>query len=362
MIQQTNTIALTLGGSSSSVWLASPIAIGTAVLSPIVSQAADYWGRKWFLVLLTLCGAVGSIVVARANSMGMAIAGFTVTGVSYGAQPLLHVVSSEVIPRRYRSWGQAADLVSNALGGITSLLVGGAFTRTSNTPSEGFRNYWYVSTCLFAFSSALVAFVYNPPRTERQSTLSPGQKLARLDWVGYALLAAGVLLFCVGLSWSENPFPWSDPHTSATFTVGLSLMLLLAVYETFVKKDGMFQHELFQNRNFALVLVCVFCEGLAFFAANQYFAFQVGILYETDNLIVGVRYSIALLVSILSALFAGAYCAATRRTRWITVAAFLCFVIFFATMASSNASSSQMVWGVPVFLGTGLGLSLCALM
>ncbi|KAK3328580.1 major facilitator superfamily domain-containing protein [Cercophora scortea] len=360
---QTNTIALTLGNGSTadSVWLASSIAIGTAVLSPIFSQGADYFGRRWFLIIATLIGAVGSIVIARATSMGMAIAGFTITSISYGAQPLLHAVSSEVLPRRYRSWGQAADLTANAFGGITALLVAGAFTRTSNVPSEGFRNFWYVGTGLFFLASVLCALLYHPLPTERETSFTVGEKLAKLDWVGYALLTFGIVLFCVGLSWSDNPFPWSDPHTSATFAVGMLMIVLLAVYETFFKKDGMFHHGLFKNRNFAITLVCLFCEGVAFFGANNYFAFQVGVLYETDALIVSVRYSITMFVSIFSCLGAGLYCAATKKIRWISVASFLFFVIFFACMAQSTPEQSTAVWGFPVFLGMALGLSLVAL-
>jgi MFS family permease len=343
------------------VWLASTIAILTAVLSPIVSQAADYWGRKWFLVILTFIGAIGSIVVARATTMNMAVAGFAITGIAYGAQPLLHAVSSEVLPRRYRSYGQAADLIANALGGVTALYVSGAFTRRSNVPSEGWRNFWYVATGLFVLSSVLCAAVYHPPRTEKQSSLSFRQKMAKLDWFGYVLFAAGIVLFCIGLSWSENPYPWSDPHTSATFASGLFLIILFALYETFVKKDGMFHHGLFRSRNFPLAVFCIFCEGVAFFAANNYFAFQVGVLYETDALIVGVRYSITMLVSIPAAIACGVYCSITKKIRWITVASFLIFVVFFACMANTDATSSQAVWGYPVFLGFGLGLSLCVL-
>ncbi|KAK3377462.1 major facilitator superfamily domain-containing protein [Podospora didyma] len=361
---QANTIALTLNGNGSTangVWLTSSIAIGTAVLSPIFSQAADYWGRRWFLVISTLVGAVGSIIVARATSIEIATAGFAITSVSYGAQPLLHAVSSEVLPRRYRSWGQAADLVSNAFGGIAGLLVGGAFTRTANVPSEGFRNFWYVGTALYLFAGVLCFLLYHPPATERQTVLSVGDKLKKLDWVGYFLLTAGILLFCIGLSWSENPYPWSDPHTSATFAVGLGLLVVLGGYEAFVKKDGMFHHALFQNRNFAIVLVCLFCEGIAFFGANNYFAFQVGILYETDALVVSLRYSITMIVSIFSAAGAGWYCATTKKVRWITVASFLFFVVFFACMATSGSSTSQQVWGYPVFLGMALGMSLVTL-
>ena len=293
--------------------------------------------------------------------MEMAIAGFTITGLSYGAQPLLHAVSSEVLPRRYRSWGQAADLVSNAFGGITALLVGGAFVPKANVPSEGFRNFWYLGTALYLLATALCALLYNPPATERETTFTFSEKVKKLDWIGYFLVSAGILLFCVGLSWSQNPFPWNDAHTSATFAVGLFLLVLLAGYETCVKKDGMFHHGLFQHRNFPIALACIFCEGLAFFAANNYFAFQVGVLYESNSLLVGVRYSITMMVSIFSATAAGMYCAATKKTRWITVASFVMFVVFFACMATTTPNTSTHTWGYPVFLGTALGLSLVSL-
>lgn len=293
--------------------------------------------------------------------MNMAIAGFTITGVAYGAQPLLHAVSSEVLPRRYRSYGQAADLVANALGGVTALLVSGAFTRTANVPSEGWRNFWYLATGLFVLSSVLCAAVYHPPPPERQVGMTFGEKMGSLDWSGYFLFAAGIVLFCVGLSWSENPFPWSDPHTSATFAVGLAFIVIFAMYETFVKKDGMFHHGLFRNRNFPIAVFCIFCEGVAFFAANNYFAFQVGVLYETDSLIVGVRYSITMLVSIVGAIACGVYLSITKKVRQISVASFLVFVIFFACMANTDAKSSMAVWGYPVLLGFAMGLSLCVL-
>jgi MFS family permease len=335
--------------------------IMTVVLGPIVSQAADYWGRRPFLIGLTALGAVGCIIVSRANSMGMAIAGFTVTGFSYGAQPLLHAVASEVLPRRYRSWAQAADLVASGLGGITALLVGGALNRQSNPMSESFRTFWYMTTGIFVLATILTVFFYNPPPRETQASLSFSEKLGRLDWVGYALLTGGLVLFCIGLSWSDNPYPWSDPHTSATFAVGMALVLALCLYEAFVKKDGMFHHGLFAERNFAIALACVFCEGVAFFAANQYFAFEVGVLYEQDNLRVGIRYSIPLIVSIFSALGGGLYCAVTKRVRWVTVVAFSVFTGFFIGMATSGPTDSTKVWGFTILLGTGLGLSLCVL-
>ncbi|KAI0177758.1 major facilitator superfamily domain-containing protein [Pestalotiopsis sp. NC0098] len=273
---QGHTIAAHFNDTANVVWLTAPIGTLTVVLGPIVSQAADYWGRKWFLVVCTMFGAVGSVIIARATSMGMLIAGFTVSGVAFGAQPLLHTVTSEILPRRWRGWGQAVDSISNSLGAVFGLLFGGALNRSNNPASNGFRIYYLVN-----------------------------------------------------MAWY---------------------------------KDGMFHHGLFNgNRNFAISLVAVACDGIAFFAANTYFAFEVSIFYEKDALLVGVRYSVVLLASCAGAFATGWYCAAARRIRWVTVAAFTVFLVFFICMATAGPASGRAVWFFPVLMGTALGMTLTSL-
>lgn len=78
------------------------MAIFTVVLGPIVAQAADYWGRKWFLVGLSFCGALGGLVTALATSMNMVIAGCCLIGTVFGAQPLLQYVLPRAI--LWRCW------------------------------------------------------------------------------------------------------------------------------------------------------------------------------------------------------------------------------------------------------------------
>jgi MFS family permease len=354
-------ISIVLGDSSKSVWLTSTITIFTTVLSPPVSQAADYWGRRWFLIILTGCGAIGAIIVARATSMDMAIGGMCVAGLSYGAQPLLHAVASEVLPRKYRPFAQAMDNVAAALGGLVGLLAGGAMTRNNN--HTGFRNYWYLTFAIYVVATMLCVVLYNPPPQHSQMGLTNGEKLQKLDWIGYALLASGLVLFSIGLSWSQNPYSWTDAHILAPFLIGCVLIVALAVYETKFKKDGMFHHGLFSNGwNFTIALVCVFVEGLSFFAANNYFAFEVSVLYETDPLRTGIRYGINFIVYAISAVVAGVLCSSTKRIRLPTVVAFCSMIIFFICMATATPGSSNAVWAYPIFLGIGLGVCLCALL
>lgn len=248
------------------------MAILTVVLGPIVSQAADYWGRKWFLVGLSFSGGLGGFITARANSMAMAIAGCCLIGTAFGMQPLLHTVLSEVLPRAWRGLAQTIAMLSNALGLFSGLVVGGVLTR--NGDPNGFRYFFYIGMAFFLMVGLICIFAYNPPLRQLQK-LPLREKMSQLDWIGYGLLASGLVLFCLGLSFLD-PYTWTDPQVSAPFAIGLVLAITLGVYEYKLKKDGMFHHGLFQrDRNFAISLVCLFCEGIGFFAANQYFAYEV---------------------------------------------------------------------------------------
>lgn len=87
----------------------------------------------------------------------------------------------------------------------------------------------------------------------------------------------------------------------------------------------------------------------------------MSVLYETDALLVGTRYSIMLICSMIGAVLAGLYCDITRRVRWVTVLAFVVFVAFFSCMATTTRASDKPVWGYPVLLGFGLGMTLTTL-
>ena len=196
-------VAAVVGGASQTTWLIAGTVIMTVVFSPPFSQASDYWGRKWFIFVPTFCGVIGSIILARASSMRMAIAGDVILSIAYGAQPLLHAVASEVLTHRNRAAAQAAVNVGSGLGGIIGLLAGAALTHNGN--ATGFRNFWYMNAGVFAAGCIGVLVFYNPPPRDTQTCFTFREKLNQLDWIGYIFLTIGLVLFVMGLSWAENP-------------------------------------------------------------------------------------------------------------------------------------------------------------
>lgn len=69
-LQLSTTVAEAVGGADKSSWMLSSLTITFVVFAPPVSQAADYWGRRWFLIILASLGCVGTIITSRATSVG----------------------------------------------------------------------------------------------------------------------------------------------------------------------------------------------------------------------------------------------------------------------------------------------------
>ncbi|KAJ9608024.1 hypothetical protein H2200_007012 [Cladophialophora chaetospira] len=350
-------VAAEIGGQGLTSWPSLAVIIFTVALAAPLSQASDYWGRKWILVIPNIGGIVGAVISARATSMGMYIAGFCVGGIGFGAQGLILAVISEVLPRKFRSWAQASANIMNALGSIFALTIGGYLVQSRR---DGFRIYFYICAGIYAVAVLLVALLYRPPPRELQS-LTFKAKVHALDWPAYLLLGSGIVLFCLGLLWAENPYPWKDAHVLAPLLIGAALLIVLVVYSTKFKKDGLFHHDLFHDRNFAISATASAIEGMGYMTAAVFFPYALSVL-QAGHLSTYRQYlcqMVGFCAFGLSCFLSGLYMYKTKSVRVTGVGTFVLFLIFMSLMASVNENTpSTHYWGYILFYGTGLGLAL----
>ena len=354
-----NSVTAVVGGQGKGTWLASTMTITAATLGPPVSQAADYWGRKWFVVVLSTGAFIGCIIVSRANSIGMAIAGQAVSALAQGCQPTIHAIASEILPRRYRPLAQSCINVAAAVGGASGLLIGGALTLHN---PDGFRIYWYITAAFYAVTTLIIFLLYHPPVRELQIKYTMREKLARLDWIGFFLLITGLVLFSFSLTSSISIYPWKSAHIIAPLVAGIVLLAAFFLYEWRWTRTGVIHHNLFsRGRNFAVAELCIFVEGMVFFASNQYFGFEIAAIYDQNQFKAGLYYSVAWYVTIISTTVAGIYCSRSKTIRLPVMVAFSSFALYNGLMASLNLSTRKNTLGYAVFLGIGLGTALNAL-
>ena len=70
LVQLASAVATAVGDGTNSSWLLASLTMAFVVFAPPVSQAADYWGRRWLLIVLALIGCAGTLITSRATSVG----------------------------------------------------------------------------------------------------------------------------------------------------------------------------------------------------------------------------------------------------------------------------------------------------
>ncbi|KAK3615604.1 hypothetical protein LTR56_026492 [Elasticomyces elasticus] len=349
-------ITAVTGGADQSIWLVSTLAISAAALGAPVSQAADFWGRKWFVVGFTGAGCVGCLIASRTQTFGVVIGGQSIGCLALGGQPLVHAIASEIIPRKYRSIAQGAVNLASSMGGIVGVLMGGALVRHS---PQGFRVYFYITAGLYGTIGLVVAWLYQPPPRPAQVELSHRQKLTALDWYGYALFVPGLILFSYALTSSSGVYRWSSPNIIGPLVVGVVLLLAFILYEWKVTAKGILHHGLFsRGRNFAICLALIFVEGLAFSAANTYFAYENAVLYDRTVFYAGLEFTVVFWTANVGTALTSLYVSRTKTVRTPLIFATMCVTIFFAAMTSLSLATRWNPIGFAVLLGVGLGSAL----
>lgn len=130
---------------------------------------------------------------------------------------------------------------------------------------------------LWGASSILLFFFYKPLKRQGEfDHLSFSQKLRQLDFIGFGLFLAGLVLFLVGLNVGGGLHPWISGTTLGTLCTGIVSLFLFAMYEWKGTTTGLLRHELFlggrnEGRTFAICVGLIFVEGILLFAYLIFF-------------------------------------------------------------------------------------------
>jgi MFS family permease len=344
------------GDTSKAFWCSGILNICIVALNPPLAQAADYWGRKWILVVCSACGFIGLMMVSRANTVVTALAGFTLTGIAVSPQFALYAVVSEIVPRKHRAWAQVTVGVSTGIGAIVAVLMAGALLRYNIL--ENYRTFFYVAAGVYGLGTLGVLVGYNPPRRQEE-TYTLSQKVHRLDLPGIFLISSGLTLFALGMSFYGSDYTFQTVKVLAPFIIGIVLLSLFGLYSWLIRKDGIANHRLFQKRNFPLACFIAFAEGVTFFTFNSYFVYEQIAVMGSDTWTASLRALVFYGVSIVIVFVAGAYTTWTKRLSDPLILGFVVYVAFCAAMTTVKpTTSSAAICGFAFLAALGNGFVL----
>ncbi|GEL94634.1 MFS transporter [Cellulomonas composti] len=202
--------------ASNASWVLTATLLGGAISMPLAGRLADLYGKKPVLVCTAALLVVGSLVCAVSDSLGFVLAGRVLQGMAMGYIPVAISLVREIAPRH---------LVNTAVAGVSATLgVGGAL----GLPLAAWvaqNNDWHM---LFWISAGLAAVMLTLTAllVPHVHDAHPG----RVDWLGAAGLAVGLVSVLVGISKGKD-WGWGSATTIGMIGGGVVVLLVWGWYQ-----------------------------------------------------------------------------------------------------------------------------------
>ena len=214
-------IAADVGASTSATsWLLTGFLLSASVATPIVGKLGDLHGRGRVLAMVLLVFAVGGVVNAFADSLGVLVAGRVLQGVGGGVFPLAFGIVRDTFPR---------EKVPGALGIVSAVFgIGGGI----GLPLSGvILDHGDVSLIFWVNLVALPAAVAAWRVVPRTTTTGS----ARIDWLGAGLLSVALASILLGVSQSGR-WGWGSGRTLGSIAAGLVVLVVWVLVESRVRE------------------------------------------------------------------------------------------------------------------------------
>ncbi|EGV65457.1 hypothetical protein PSN45_002364 [Yamadazyma tenuis] len=205
------------------VWLMTGFFLPSTVFSANWGQISIIFGRKYTMVVCVVLFEAGSLMCALAPNMNTLIGGRVLAGVgASGIQSLAFIIASEVTAINKRPFVFACMGISMAVSLVCGPLIGGAFG--SNV---SWRWCFYINLPVGGVASVFFVYSFNPPNP----VFDLRTKLKLVDYIGTTLIAIGLVLFLLGLSfYSTNEYPMKSAAVIVNIILGAFFFIGFCVW------------------------------------------------------------------------------------------------------------------------------------
>jgi MFS family permease len=202
------------GSPTQYAWIVTATLLATTATTPIWGKFADLFRKKTLLQLSVAVFVLGSLACGLSQSAGQLIAARALQGVGVGGvQALAQITIAAMIAPRERGKYQGYLSAATASSTIGGPLLGGLIVDTSWL---GWRWCFLIGIPVAAIAVLVVQRTMDLP-VHRRDTI-------HIDYGGAALIAAGVSLLLIWVSFVDASFAWASWQTAAM--IGGALLLL----------------------------------------------------------------------------------------------------------------------------------------
>ncbi|MEV5821230.1 MDR family MFS transporter [Micromonospora haikouensis] len=336
------------GSQTQYTWVVTATLLTATATTPIWGKLADLFNKKTLVQVAIVVFLAGSVVAGFSQTAGQLIAARAFQGIGVGGlQALVQVAIAAMIPPRERG------RYNGYLGGVMAVatvggpLLGGLIVDTSWL---GWRWCFFVGVPVALVALVLLQLTLRLPTVRRDNV--------RIDYLGAGLIAAGVSVLLIWISFVDDSFAWLSWQTAA-MVGGAVLLLALATWVESRAAEPVVPLGIVRERTTALAILGSLAVGMAMFGGAVFLGqyFQIGRGYSPTE--AGLL-TIPMMAGVLgSSIIAGRMITKTGRIKPYIVVGAILLVAGFALLGTIDHETSLVLVGVAMFVvGTGVGMTM----
>jgi EmrB/QacA subfamily drug resistance transporter len=335
--------------ATATAWLLTGYLLSASVTTPIVGRLGDMFGKEHTLVLTMSGLAVGTLLAALANSIGLLIFARVVQGAGGAIFPLSFGIIRDEFPREKAAQGIALISAILGIGGGIGIVLAGPII-------EAFDYHFLFWIPLIVIVAATVATIFFVPE-------SPVKSPGRVDWLGAVLLSIWLVALLLGITQSSE-WGWGDPRVIGLVAGALAVLALWIRVEA-RRREPLVDMAMMRIRPVWTVNAAAFLVG-----AGMYSSFilipeftempaSTGYGFGSSVTQAGLFLLPATVAMMLVGPIAGSL--ATRvGSRVVLIAGCLTTTLSFSLLAFAHAHQGE-IYVATALMGAGIGLAFAAL-
>ncbi|MFE7621511.1 MDR family MFS transporter [Streptomyces sp. NPDC057496] len=336
------------GTQSQYTWVVTATLLASTASTPIWGKLADLFSKKLLLQISIGIFVVSSIACGFAQSTEQLIAFRAVQGLGMGAlQVLVQVIIAAMISPKERG------RYNGYLGGVMAVatvggpLLGGFITDTSWL---GWRWCFFIAVPFTLIALVMLTRTLHLDEVRRPET--------KVDYLGASLIAAGVSLLLLWVTFVGNDFDWISWQTLAMVGAGALILTAAVVVENRVAEPVVPLHVV-RRRDPALAIVASLAVGMAMFGGAVFLGqyFQIGRGYsptEAGLLTIPLMFGV-----LVSSTVAGRLVSRTGKVKpYIIVGVVVLTLGFLGLSTIDHETSLVLVSAGMLAVGIGVGMSM----
>ena len=341
------TITDSFHAGNESSWLSTSYLLTSTAASPLYGRFSDIFGRKTCIIVAITGFLIGSALCAAAQSITQLIVFRAFAGAfGGGIVSLVMVVVGDVVSLRERGTYQGVLGVVVALANAGGPLIGGALA------SVNWR--WCFILAIPIGLTALVTVILLLPLKKVDGSIK--SKLAKIDYVGTALVLAASVLVLLGLNWGGQQYPWSSPHVLVTLILGAVVFVAFGIVEARVAKLPLMPMRLFKIPTVSSVLVQTVCSGGIFYLLLFFVPQFAQVVKGYTGVKAGLTLIPLMVLQAVTSIISGVIISKTGRYKLVIVSGFGIYSIGVGLLSLLNEHSSVgIIIGFLLLSGFGAG-------